>query len=292
MENNMHDEISTNSIVRQATQRDKSHIATLLFFESYVHRHLDWYQTLDWFEHRPFLVHSLYKKIRSILVCPPTIPQNTWIRAFACRSNDNPIKEWDILWNEAKTILENEMEIPLVAVIPFHNWFKECVSQSGFEFINDIVMMQWTDKKIAKPSQKDIKIRVMTSKDLHDVYQLDQKAFDPLWQISNNSLEIAFGNAILPTVSILDEKIVGYQISTHNGAAVHLARLATLPEHQGKGIGYAMLYDAIQVIRKNRCTAFTVNTQHLNKNSLKLYQNVGFSQTGETYPVYVMPLNK
>lgn len=283
----MTDLTPTEGIVRQATMRDKSHIATMLYFESYVHRHLDWYQTLDWFEFRPFLVHSLLKRIRSILVCPPTIPENTWIRAFACRSNEIPIKEWNILWAHAQAQLKEEMHIPVVAAIPFYRWFRECVEQSDFERLNEIVMMQWTDKKLDTPRAKGIKIRVMTSEDLPIVQALDKQAFEPLWQISANSLSIAFGNAILPTVAIKDGKIVAYQISTHNGAAVHLARLATLPEYQGRGIGYAMLHDTIQMVRKNRCTAFTLNTQNVNKQSLKLYRRVGFAQTGESYPVMV-----
>jgi ribosomal protein S18 acetylase RimI-like enzyme len=281
----MQEPIQNNSVVRQATLRDKSHIAALLYFESYVHRHLDWYQTLDWFDYQPFLVHSVMKKIRSILVCPPTIPENTWIRAFACRSNDRPIEEFKILWEHAKQVLWEEMHIPVVAAIPFYQWFKTCLIETNFEITNEIVMMQWTDIKIDTPRQKDIQIRVMTQEDLLAVSDLDKQAFEPLWQISPNSLSIAFGNAILPTVAIKDNRIVAYQITTHNGSAVHLARLATLPEYQGHGIGYAMMYDAIEMVRKNQCSAFTLNTQNVNQHSLSLYKRVGFSQTGESYPV-------
>jgi ribosomal-protein-alanine N-acetyltransferase len=80
--------------------------------------------------------------------------------------------------------------------------------------------------------------------------------------------------------------VIGYQLSTRNSLGVHLARLAVRPAVQGKGVGYALVADLIQQVRRRGISHLTVNTQSDNATSLALYQRMGFRETGERYPVY------
>ena len=42
--------------VRPAVPQDQHQIANLMFFESHVHRHLDWRSPLDWLGYQPYLI--------------------------------------------------------------------------------------------------------------------------------------------------------------------------------------------------------------------------------------------
>jgi L-amino acid N-acyltransferase YncA len=61
---------------------------------------------------------------------------------------------------------------------------------------------------------------------------------------------------------------------------------------QGKGLGYALVSDLIQHTSKQGLHHLTVNTQSDNTSSLRLYQKMGFNQSGEKYPVYAMRISK
>jgi len=81
-------------------------------------------------------------------------------------------------------------------------------------------------------------------------------------------------------------QIIGYQVSTPTTRGGHLARLATLPQFQGQGIGYALVRDALSRFTQRGAQTITVNTQKNNLSSLALYRKAGFTPTGEEYPVY------
>ena len=70
----------------------------------------------------------------------------------------------------------------------------------------------------------------------------------------------------------LDKRIVGYQISTLYQDGAHLARLATIPEMQGMGIGGALVGEMIEHFLRRGITTLTVNTQRSNQQSQRLYQ--------------------
>jgi ribosomal protein S18 acetylase RimI-like enzyme len=104
-------------------------------------------------------------------------------------------------------------------------------------------------------------------------------------------LEIAFHQAAVATVAEYEGRLVGYQISTGTPIGGHLARLAVLPNVQGKGIGYALLYNLLSQFAQRGSRTITVNTQRDNLASLSLYHKAGFQLTGEEYPIYQLELH-
>jgi ribosomal protein S18 acetylase RimI-like enzyme len=82
------------------------------------------------------------------------------------------------------------------------------------------------------------------------------------------------------------EGIVGYQLTTGHGPRAHLARLAVHPSLQGHGVGRALLSDLFAYLTQMGTIRLSVNTQSNNKASLRLYKSMGFTRTGEEYPVY------
>ena len=87
-------------------------------------------------------------------------------------------------------------------------------------------------------------------------------------------------------VAELDRRIVAYQLSTLYRDGGHLARLATLPEVQGTGIGGALLGDLIEQFNRRGIHGLTVNTNESNVQSLRLYRRYGFELTGMNMDVW------
>ena len=119
---------------------------------------------------------------------------------------------------------------------------------------------------------------------------VDRSSFVQIWQNTQDYLEIAFRQANIATIAEYEGRLVGYQISTSTPMGGHLARLAVSPEFQGRGVGSSLLCDVLEQFHRRGAHAVTVNTQHDNYASISLYKKFGFVATGETYPIYQIPL--
>lgn len=272
--------------IRQANSSDQKQLANLIHFGTLVHRHLDWRPPLEWIGHDPFLVLEEDNHLVAALACPPDPPSVVWIRLFVAYDEENLVVSWSQLWSQALEMISPDPDLQ-VAAIPLQNWFQRLLKASQFQTTTDVVMLIWDNGKIppAQPSP-EISIRPMTIDDLSQIEVLDKTAFGSLWHNSQTSLEYAFEQAAFATIADIDGDIVGYQISTYMQMGAHLARLATHPQYQRQGIGNAILRDLLMQFKQRGAMRITVNTQEDNLASIALYENAGFTRTGETYPVY------
>jgi ribosomal-protein-alanine N-acetyltransferase len=173
-----------------------------------------------------------------------------------------------------------------VAAILLQDWLEEILLPSGFTSHQSIIMLEREGSLAGMSVAAEVSIRAMMPFDLPAVAEVDAAAFEILWQNSLPALERAYPQAIITTVAEVDDKIIGYQISTRNPYGVHLARLAVLPTSQGQGVGYGLVADLIHQAGQRGLSRITVNTQSDNATSRALYQRMGFHETGERYPVY------
>lgn len=282
---------SVETIVRQARLQDRGKLANLIHFETRVHRNFDWKTPLDWLGDSPFLVLERNNRLVAALACPPDPKSIGWIRLFAVHASLSAREAWQALWPAAQAML-SEMDGPQTAgAITVHNWFRELLEEQGFQHHHDIVMLAWLPKELPdQPKRRDVNLRPMNYDDLVEVEKVDHQAFFPLWRNSLQGLKTAFKQAMIATVAEVDDRMVGYQISTSNAMGGHLARLAVAPEYQGRGIGYDLVYDVLQQFYRRGADQVTVNTQSTNRFSVKLYKKLGFISTGETFPVYEYPI--
>lgn len=276
--------------VRLASTKDKQKIANLLHFETYVHRHLDWRNPLDWISHQPYLVLVSGNDILAALACPPDPPDISWIRLFAAGSSIPIDEAWKTLWITAREKLSS-CKVNKVAVIPLHEWFRQLVIHSRFSPSTQVITLSWSRQALPPSTEiKEITIRAMTPDDINHVASLDTLAFNPIWRNSQSSLEMAFHQAAIATIVECNGLLVGYQISTANQIGGHLARIAIHPKFQGTGIGYALLRDLLLRFERKGASQVTVNTQEENSISLGLYEKAGFTFTGEKYQVFEQKL--
>ena len=283
--------ISSQAIVRPADPKDLSRLANLVHFEVYVHRHLDYRPPLDWMGYSPFLVLERASRIEAALACPADPPAIAWMRLFATTTQFPVTEAWEALWSEAYARLANDPLIHFAAAIPLYGWFEALLKRNNFQKTHSIVMLNWDSPGLPETVPNPaVSIRPMTMDDMAEVEAIDSAAFSLVWQNSRLYLEIAFRQAAVATVAEFEGHLVGYQISTGTPIGGHLARLAVLPQFQGNGIGFALLFDLLRQFSRRNARTITVNTQKDNLASLALYRKTGFQLTGEEYPIYQLAL--
>jgi len=272
--------------VRPAVPQDQHQIANLMFFESHVHRHLDWRAPLEWLGSPFYWVAEDDGRVMAVLACPQDPDGVAWVRLFAHARQLSLNDAWKELWDTAQKAISQQGGAT-VALIAMHRWLSDLLIKNGFSHTQDIVMLEW--KGLEAPEQplvSGVTIRTMHAGDLPAVAELDAAAFMPLWQNPLDALEKALPQATSATVLEDAQGLVGYQITTANPFGAHLARLAVRPDAQQRGLGSLVVADLIRRLKQKKVARLTVNTQSDNHASLALYEKMGFVVTGEKFPVY------
>jgi len=279
-----------NTLVRPADPRDHQQLSNLIFFESRLHRHLDWRSPLEWLGAPFYWALEEGGQITAALACPPEKEGIAWIRLFVYTGKWSAENAWDMIWETARHEIADAGGAK-VAAIAIQPWFQDILVSSGFENHQQIVMLEWRYQPALAYEASGIRIRRMTEDDLPEVEPTDAASFDPLWQNPLDTIRRAFAQALYATVAESERGIIGYQLSTGGAQRAHLARLAVHPAVQGKGAGRALLSDLFRYITYAGISRLSVNTQSDNQASLSLYQRMGFVRTGEQYPVYTFDVS-
>lgn len=255
-----------------------------------THRHLDWFSSLDWIGHHPYLVEFAGDQIQAALCAAPENADAAWIRLYSvCKGLDAALP-WGRLLPQAIDSLQ-KAGVSQLATLAIHPWFEFLLKDSGFVNHQNIIVMEWQGTFAKRKQLNDeIIIRPMHLDDLAAVKAIDHQAFPPLWQNSLAGLTKAYSQTGISTVAVKDGEIVGYQISTTMTIYGHLARLAVSPAHQHQGIASTLVHDLLQQFEHLGFWRITVNTQSDNKVSAKLYQNLNFKRTGEEIRVFEMDI--
>jgi GNAT superfamily N-acetyltransferase len=110
------------------------------------------------------------------------------------------------------------------------------------------------------------------------VAALDERAFPSFWHFDVGAL----GEAVRATpthrfrVAFLDG-LAGYAIAGRSGIRGYLQRLAVDPAAAGRGVGAALLLDALHWLRDDGAQDVLVNTMVGNERALELYRRYGFT---------------
>ncbi len=274
-----------NSLVRPVDLNDHQQLSNLIFFETHIHRHLDWRSPLEWLGAPFYWALEEHRNITAALACPTEVSGIAWVRLFVYAGHGSADNAWTLLWSTAKEEIA-QAGGATVAAIAMQLWFQQLLVMSGFENRQNIVMLEWQVQPWLSPVTDEVKVRQMTEADLPQVVETDNAAFHPLWHNSFDTIKLAYSQALFATVAEDSYGIYGYQISTGHAQRAHLARLAVRPEVQGRGVGRALLNDLFTKVTRNGMLRLSVNTQSDNETSLSLYRKMGFHRTGEEYPVY------
>ncbi|HKY54362.1 MAG TPA: GNAT family N-acetyltransferase [Anaerolineales bacterium] len=282
----------TNPLVRPADFKDHQQLSNLIFFETRLHRHMDWRSPLELLGAPFYWALEDSGQVIAALACSPEAKGINWVRLFVYAGRWDANHAWTMLWDTAREEISRAGGAT-VAAIAMQPWFQQVLAASRFVNRQHIVMLEWRYHPWTGSETSGIRIRKMTEADLPEVEKTDAASFTPLWQNPLDTLRRAFSQTLFATVAEDEKGIVGYQLTTGGRTHAHLARLAVHPSAQGRGAGRALLVELFGRLTQMGVTRLTVNTQSDNDASLGLYQKMGFVRTGEEYPVYtfeVLPM--
>lgn len=271
--------------IRPAEHADRGTLASLLAVSTHLHQHLDWVAPLELLGQQPFLIAELDDMPVACLACPVDPPAAAWIRLFALRSGFNPMRIWSPLWDQAEALIAS-LGARSAASIITNFQFTPLIQSRQFHHTQDVIFLEWTgDTSPPIPSIRGV-IRPLLREDLPQVTHVDQTAFEEIWAYSLETLTSALQQAAWATVVEFEGAVIAYQLTTLAPFGAHLARLAVLPEFQDQHIGKALVADLLDWSCRGGDLRISVNTQSDNIKSQRLYQKLGFTPTGLSYPVY------
>jgi ribosomal-protein-alanine N-acetyltransferase len=276
--------------IRSAVESDRTIISALLSSAPWNHQHLDWVSVLDLLGSDPFYVAFEGDLPAGCLACPPDPPDIAWLRYFAVVSSYTPFHVWNLLWPVASQAAV-KAGAQVAAVLSAADWISPILLESGFKHTNDVIFLEWRGKSTPIPPLPGGELRVLREEDLPGVAEVDQRSFNRLWRYSLNTLNDAYKQSTIATVIEFEGKPIAYQMSTTSIYGAHLARLAVDPEWQGRGLGKALVTDALNRLVRKGATKISVNTQVDNTQSLGIYQTLGFKEIGSPYPLYEINLH-
>lgn len=113
------------------------------------------------------------------------------------------------------------------------------------------------------------------------VLAVDARAFAPFWRLDEPALDEALGATPSTRFRVVPagaDDIAGYAVTGRAGRRGFLQRLAVDPDHQGGGLGRALVIDGLAWCRRRGVERVVVNTQEANERARQLYLDLGFRQ--------------
>jgi len=277
--------------VRAAQPSDRALLNHLLHSSAKTHTHLDWHSPQSWLGKRPFHIATQGDAAAGALAAPPDPLDTSWIRFAAINNGFTLNQVFDPMWLPTLSALR-DLNVRRIACMLLDDWFVPQLKKWGFRQVNDVVVLLRPSNAPVKnrTALKGLRIRLARDSDIDAIDKVDA-AFTTPWRYSKGTILQAMSQVEFCSVAELNGEIVGYQISSGERSAGHLARLAVSPHHQGKGIGHALLSEITRHFDRLGAPQITVNTQHDNMASLSLYRAFGFELTGDHYPVWQMMIS-
>ncbi len=274
------------------TRRDRHVVSDLLFRSYNVHTHLDWQETDKWLETQGGVIRLAWQhgRLLGVLATAAPLGNTTWIRVAAISDNADGTRTFDALWDAVSEQL-SETHVHTVALLLIRDWLIPYVQPHGFTAAEEVVTLRRADQTASEETPpQNVIVRPIRESDISTIAQVDQAAFVPPWQLSDDDVREAIRAAVYCTVAVSGERIVGYQASTMYFDGAHLARLAVHPDVQGTGVGGALMAEMIRRFARRGITSITVNTQLSNIRSQRLYERYGFKRNGYDLPVWMLHL--
>ena len=266
-------------------------ILDLMFHSQSVHTHLDWHETDQWLDTQDIPMRLAWQAGRLVgfLATSPPLHETCWVRLAAVADRSDQKTILSALWNDLIPDLRS-VNVKLVALLAVQEWISVYMPELGFHYVEDIITLARSGRQIPSPRPNSSVIRAADTTDLDTLVHVDHSAFDPPWQLSSDELRQAHRISASCTVAMLDNRIIGYQLSTLYFDGSHLARLAVVPDLQGNGVGGVLLGDVLERFFRRGVFSMTVNTQASNLQSQRLYRQFGFRPNGYDLPYWSIEL--
>jgi ribosomal protein S18 acetylase RimI-like enzyme len=107
---------------------------------------------------------------------------------------------------------------------------------------------------------------------------VDGRCFPAFWRLDRDGLREAMRATPVHRFRVAADRrrVVGYAVTGRAGSTGYLQRLAVDPDAAGRGLGRALVADALTWVRQHGGTWCVVNTQTTNERAIGLYVGMGF----------------
>jgi GNAT superfamily N-acetyltransferase len=273
-------------------RRFRRPLMDLLEFHYRLHVHLDWTTVDDWIDDTLAIIRLAWEgeQLMGVMGASPPLAGASWLRMVFIHDDADPNTVIGALWPDVRAELVNKCGVQEVGVLLLRPWLGAHLAPLGFSVQETVVTLARNGGAIPSPLRSDLTITHGDIRDLDAVVRVDHAAFPPIFRMHPESLRTAIRTSNSFTLASLQKQVIGYQISMRYSDGAHLARLATLPEAQGTGVGGALLGEMLTSFQKRGAQFVTVNTQATNHQSLSLYHRFGFKENGVDYPVWRVTL--
>ncbi|UDY34360.1 GNAT family N-acetyltransferase [Dermatobacter hominis] len=131
------------------------------------------------------------------------------------------------------------------------------------------------------PLDGRVRLRRARRHDRDAALTVDGRAFPTFWRLDRTAMTEAEQATPVTRFRVAAEgdRTIGYAITGRGAGQGFLQRLATDPDLAGRGVGSALVVDALRWSARRRCRRLLVNTQQENLRALDLYERLGFRPT-------------
>lgn len=273
---------------------DYKKLVRLLRHAARAHVHFDWQTPEECLENPDGIVYlgTHSDSVVAALGLSGPIGDASWLRLIAVDYGVSVNPAIRQLWASVEARLQRS-GIKQLYVLLQERWLLRTLEPLGFVPVDQVVTMRHDPDeplpaRLAMPA--GLRIERATATDMAAVRMIDEASFEPVWCLTERELQAAWRLADSFLIAWQHDMPVGYAIATLHQTGGHLARLATLPALQGRGIGGALLRQTMSFFERQDRSLITVNTQGSNEASQRLYSRYGFRYTGYNLPVLQLTL--
>ncbi|HBB27811.1 MAG TPA: ribosomal-protein-alanine N-acetyltransferase [Clostridiales bacterium] len=134
-----------------------------------------------------------------------------------------------------------------------------------------------------------ISIREVKHEDLDDILEIENASFSVPWSRKAFESEL-LNNMALYICLECDDKVVAYVGIWKIYDEGHITNVAVLPNYRGLGLSKLLLNYLFDVCNKNDIFRLTLEVRESNAVAIKLYEQLGFINTGKRPKYYSNPI--
>lgn len=249
-------------------------------------------QMWRWEEHlaaESFVVVENGKALVGAIFAWPDESPVAWVRTAALGGGLD-VDEWLDLSLPLVLAALRRYGASALAWMDYGDWAGTHLEKRGFRPLTDVVTLSKFDRSLPVPSPSSADLRPASDADIPAVVAVDRAAFTPHWWHGEDTMRRRAAAAAHFAVAVLAGKVVGYVGGELRLPVAHLNRIAVHPAYQGRGVGAALLRDALRAFWRQGAGYVTLNTQSDNVYSQRLYRRFGFEATGDFATVWELQL--
>lgn len=268
-------------------RRYRADVLDLMNYSYQRHAHFDWYDPDEWLDQVGGIVQLAWRGTHLIGMLGASHPVGgiSWLRLAALADGVHEHEVMGQLWEPLVDAM-TAAGVRQCWVLALEPWLDYALAPFGLRQVETLVTLRREGGALPPADPHGVTLHTATIDDVPEMTAIDQAAFAPPYPMSAHDMRRAYRMSAISTVARLGGRVVGFQISTRHGDQGHLARLAVLPELQGRGIGALLVRECIAAFMRRQVTVVSVNTQASNTRSLKTYHAFGFERTGYDLPIY------